>query len=182
MVITLEEVKEILGIETGDYDTKITAKLPIIDAKFRDITGYRPNCMYLNFEKDSDIAVLLNYNHYPKIGDKLGVYGYISDNYINGVQIGSVVYSDRVKISQVATETKKNIFISVDGNISYDDVLARGVWWLVSKDQKTVTSNDWKSRNIEGISVTRDGSNKIDNKSGMPEWFISGLPKFVEAL
>ncbi len=210
-VITLNQVKEQLGITDTSLDAQITAKLPIIDAKVKQITGNKFNYQISGqMTAGSNIVEISTVNQYPYnntykknigtgkrlyiledlgeyvnvgdqiTGDGVPVESCIDELYFNGsyVTISNKQYTLPVAIlSNVATETGlKELFLGM--NIGYLDIIAKGVQYLISGTSQSLPQNRLKSKSLPPLSVTY-ANDKLDPKTGMPDWFVSALPKYM---
>ena len=206
-VITLEQVKAQLGILDNSQDVAITAKLPIIDAKVKQITNNRYNMQVTTqLTTGSNIATIssINYKHlywgngynnngyciedlgdYLQIGDQIEGDGipaetYIEELYYNGqyVTIGGTQYVvPAIKLSANATDNGlQESFVGI--NIGYHDIIAKGVQYLISGTNTKLPLNKIKSKSLPPLSVTFADS-KVDPKTGMPDWFVEALPRFM---
>jgi len=194
-IITREQVKTQLGIATIDttYDDAIDAKLPIIDAKVKAITRNNWNKRIVGATTNAD--TFIEVADYPGTG----CYDYILDWLTIGAQIsgdgmptgayivdiwpdGTTSSDNRpqIEISANATATDSSAALFLGFPISYFDIVAKGVWFLIQGTSTTLPVNPAQSQRMGPVSFTYSSSdNKIDGKSGMPSWFVKGLPRFM---
>jgi hypothetical protein len=213
-VITRAKVKELLGISDSTYDAKIDAKIPLIDAKVKRITGNRFNLQILFNSNASDtiIEVFSVYNSYgvqlynrnvsgvmnPYMvddiyefleigqlieGENIPTDAYITEVYYNGgsVEISGVTYSTpAVVLSSAATGAKTGAQGFIGINNAYQDIIAKGVMYLINQETTSITDNTWIRRSMGPVSIAKTATdNKIDNMSGMPLWFVKALPSYM---
>lgn len=214
-VITLSKTKELLGIESTIYDTQINAKIPIIDAKVKQVTGNRYNDAVLgdielgnqlirlysiasvndedtlrtnrNYRYSQDSIGINNPYAYDSLKDFLEVGQLISgtgipDNaYIEEVFYDGLVYDVlTVKISEVPTETTGSAEIYLGINIAYQDTIAKGIQFLMNGTSQTLPQNSVESKRIGPVSKSYSSADsKIDNRFGMPAWFVKAFPKYM---
>jgi hypothetical protein len=184
-VITRDQVKTQLGIEDTSLDTQIDAKLPIIDAKVKQVCNYHYNLeVTLILTGGSDLAYISSHQNvnndyeiediqeYIMAGDELEGTGLTTGTYIYDVYPNDL----KVKLSAVATATgTESAYIGM--NKGYHDVIAKGVQFLITGTSQSLPQNRVKSKSLPPLSVTYTDT-KIDPKTGMPNWFIEALPKY----
>jgi len=197
-VITRDQVKVQLGIMDNSLDTQIDSKLPIIDAKVKQITRNKFNMqMSAQLTTGSNMATVATINNlniqtqiediteYIMTGDQLEGDGIdtntsIDDMYYNGstVTISGTQYTiPAIKLSNVAIESGlKDIFVGF--NIGYHDVIAKGVQFLITGTSTSLPQNRLKSKSLPPLSVTYADS-KINKTYGMPDWFVDALPTYM---
>lgn len=204
-IITLAQVKEFLGISDSSYDTQITAKIPYIDAKVKQITRHNWNdLVYGNTTVDNPYVLIypaydieLGYKPYQfneRIKDVLedlvfagqqvsgtGIASgaYVDSIYPNGVP-GSLTFEPAIKLSSNCTATGTTVEIYLGFPIGYLDIVAKGVWFLIGGTSTALPKNSITGRSMGPLSVQYSASdNKLDGQSGMPLWFVKGLPRFI---
>ena len=199
-VITREQVKTQLGITDVILDSQIDAKLPIIDAKVKAITGRSWNDRIIgNITDGSTYVEVFSYGYtqprgrqyydnlvdYIEVGQQISGEGMVSDAYIVDVWKLGTLTSDvypQIELDQAATETKNGATLFLGFPIAYHDIVAKGVQWLINNTNQTITDNTWTRKSMGPISVSKsDADNKLDSKSGMPLWFVKGLPRYMRA-
>lgn len=193
-IITLAQVKELLGITGSTYDAQITAKIPYIDSKVKLITNNTWNKrIYGDIENGSaNITVYEDYTLQTK------AYGYILDWIDAGMQLtgtGIPTGAYIIDIYPEGTEDNENYpMITISDNCTADtdgleiflgfpighlDTVAKGVWYLIQGTSTTLPTSSVKSESMGPVSVSySDSDNKIDGISGMPMWFVKGLPRY----
>lgn len=218
-VITLAKTKELLGIEGTESDAAITAKIPIIDSKVKQITRnrynmqiqgdmisgtpyievysivlnnelYRFNRSASRFDAVSGIKnpfYLDDLEEYLEIGTLIDGEGIPADSYIeevfyNGFSLeisGSTYAIPFLKINANTTETATGRQLFLGFNIGLQDIVANGIQFLINKTNTSLPSNSLASRNLGPSSKSfSQKDQEIDNKYGMPAWFVKGLPHF----
>lgn len=217
-VITLEKCKALLGIDPGtaEENAAITANIPIIDSKVKQITNHRYNDQIIgNVESGSPYVEVFgfsscgrdySYRHgrvwcsginnnyeiddleeYLQIGQLIEGEGipdesYIDEIYYNGgsVELGGKSYSVPViKLSVVATETKLGAQLFVGIIIGLQPTIAKGIQYLINSTSTSLPTNSLASRSL-GPSAKSFGAKdqELDNKSGMPAWFVKAFPQY----
>lgn len=205
-VITLARVKELLLIPGSDYDDALNLAIPIVDSAVKQITknrwNYRVSAGTTNASTTVSIVSIISpiyYNFTGNFGplDDIDEYvqtgqliegtgmptgAYISEvfyNYPEG-SVSSDISTLQVTISSAATATGSSVALYLGIPIAYQMNIAKGVWWMKSQMSTTIEDNSWTSKSMGPISVTKgQGSQRIDNASGMPLWFVQALPKFM---
>jgi hypothetical protein len=199
-VITRDQVKAQLGILDTSLDTQIDSKLPIIDAKVKQISNSRFNFQVnATLTSGSDIATISSLSlptstwkytlddieEYLMVGDQIEGDGipaesYISELYYNGsyVTLGGTQYTiPAIKLSANATETGiKELFLGI--NIGYHDIIAKGVQYLITGTSQSLPQNRLKSKSLPPLSVTYADST-VNKTYGMPNWFVEALPTYM---
>lgn len=208
MVITLAEVKEQLGITDPSYDAQITAKIPMIDAKVKQICNHQFNTRFVaDMTEDSDSVLAYPLykarDAYPsginnrsikrditewlevgmKIeGDNIPDGAYIQSWYKSGSvdSIYGAYENVYVTLSESATATEEGVILTGGISIGYLDVIAKGVMWMINGTSTAIRDDAWQSKSGAGLSVTKaSGAEKLDGKSGMPLWFVRALPRYA---
>lgn len=220
-VITLEKTKELLGITDTSQDTQITAKIPIIDSKVKQITNNRYNYMiigditvgspyvtvssvysnnmkcdyyyrngYYGYRRDgiNNHCTYDSIEEYLEVGQLISGTGIPADSYIDEVYYNGDVFDDgidtfsvpTIKLSANATATTGSVRIYLGINIGYQDIIAKGIKFLIDGTSSILPTSGISSKSIGPVSVSySSASQKLDNKYGMPAWFVSGLPKYA---
>lgn len=200
-VIDLATVKLYLGIDNSADDELIERYIPLIDAKVKKICKNNYN-LQINVKTvaGSDIVEIYgtgldyrsNYNSWPSPeldmlvqelptgtlleGPGIPFNSYIDEIYYSGnSQTGLNVPS--FKMSNNATESNSNAYIYAGLNISFQDTIAKGLWFLTGKANKNIIDDSWKSKRIGPTSIDKGqgGKTELDGKSGMPLWFVRSL-------
>lgn len=204
MIITRDQVKAQLGISDSSYDAQIDSKLPIIDGKIKKITGRNWNDRIIgNIENGSDYIEIFSYDiqsgnsrhckKFPFYYDDISEYILVTQQ-ISGIGIPSGSYISekynlgtadnsnypQVQISESCTATTDSLTIFLGFPTCYHDVVAKGVYWLINgTNTKPLDAGSWKSRSVGPLSVTKGSEQeKLDGVSGMPNWFVKGLPRY----
>jgi len=210
VVITLAKVKELLGITSTDYDTQISAKIPIIDAKVKQITRNNYDFKFVGAPVvDTNIMYVYAYlpdnyncNNYSGInnpniktdiaqsleigqlitGDGIASGAYITNIVKQGTSSTDAGFVDDycyIEMSANATASSESTEITAGISIGYQDIIAKGIQYLINSTSTTLPSGGIASESIGSYSYSLSSSNqKIDGKSGMPYWFTAGLPRF----
>lgn len=203
--ITLETCKSLLGIaETvTTYDDAIEAKINYIDVTVKRITKNKFNMQIVGSTTINTkiLSVYGIYSYAGQIYDSGEYTGYgITDilsvgQQLEGAGIGSgayiadmiaensfvnVVYP-RIELSANATATgQTSIMTGIP--IDLQQVIAKGIWWLMQNDSTIIKDENWTSRSMGPLSISRSDSDlKIDMISGMPLWFVKAFPRFQGA-
>jgi hypothetical protein len=204
-VIDLATTKALLGITDTTYDTQITAQIPIIDAKVKQICHNNFNLMlFCKIHNGSNIVELydIGYNNNtckqyrhtwptPELeqlmqdlpvgtlldGDDIPDGSYIDEVYYNGVGNNGLVIPS-FQLNENAT-TSSSVYIYAGINKAYQNTIAKGIWYLIGQTSTAINDTAWKSRNVGPLSITKsDMDAKLDGKSGMPAWFVKSLPRY----
>lgn len=212
-VITRDQVKAQLGISDSSLDAQIDAKLPIIDAKVKQITGNKFNMqLSATLTNGSSIAEIQTSNSFPyeythrhgrgrqrvlykiediaeyvTVGDQISGEGipietHVEEIYYNGsyVTISGKQYNIPTILmsNNATTDGLSEMFLGI--NIGYHDIIAKGVQYLITGTSQSLPQNRLKSKSLPPLSVTY-ANDKIDPKTGMPDWFVSALPKYMSS-
>lgn len=208
-VITLDKTKELLGITDTDSDSNITAKIPYIDAKVKQICSNRFNTMirgditidspympvYSVYSYANDLlwdGINNKYRYdsleeYLEVGQLISGSGIPDNTYIEDIFYNGDIYNDGtndfdvpvIKLSENATESVDTIRAYVGINICYQDTIAKGIQYLINGTSSAVPENGVVSKGFGPLSKTYSQTDsKIDNKYGMPAWFVKSLPKY----
>jgi hypothetical protein len=199
-VITRDQVKAQLGITDSSLDASIDLKLPIIDAKVKQISNNRFNFQVnATLTSGSDIATISSLSlptstwkytlddieEYLMVGDQIEGDGipaesYISELYYNGSYVtldGTQYTIPAIKLSVNATESGiKELFLGI--NIGYHDIIAKGVQYLITGTSQSLPQNRLKSKSLPPLSVTYADST-VNKTYGMPNWFVEALPTYM---
>lgn len=195
IVITRDQVKLYSGIEPSDttYDDQIDRYIPIIDAKVKQITGNRFNSFYQVSQDSTEYLEVYDFQGEAlDIGAQITGQGIAADSYIQEVyyepgqmpfalEVGSKNYSFPViKLNNAATQTDANAQVFVGINIAYHPEIAKGIFWLIGRENTTsLPGKSIKSRSMGPLSVSYDGTDaKIDGRYGMPAGFVKAFPKY----
>ena len=200
-VITLAQVKTYLGITGSAQDAAITAMLPVIDAKVKQITGRNFNYQFIGqTESGNDLMMIYNVDQCGgkrpadialiaelSAGTQLEGTGIASGSYIkevyyrgqNGIDSTGTNTTPFVRLSSPATLSQYSQYIYAGINIAYLPLIAKGVQHLMNEVSTTVTDSAWVSRSVGPLSVSRAQSDaRLEALYGMPAWFIKGLPRY----
>lgn len=218
-VITLEKCKELLGITDTSQDPQITAKIPYVDAKVKQITRNRYNYQIfgntksgspyveiysiitsrgvrynfgLNVRRDTKyVSGIMNtywlddIEEYIEIGQLIEGDGIPADSYIEDMVYNGDIFEDGsgnqfstpvIKLSANATATESNVRMFTGINIGLQDVIAKGIQYLINKTSTTVPG-----RTVTSVGTVSYDSvdGKMDGKYGMPAWFVKAFPKYA---
>jgi len=192
-VITLEKTKALLGITDTTYDTLINTQIPIIDAKVKQICNNNFNRQLAVSVVDGDATVTFSggadyygSRSWPDIelllkdlpvGTQLEGTGIPADTYIS-----EVYYAGRslpyFEMSAPATADNAG-YIYAGINIAYQSTIAKCIMWLIGRTNTTIYTDDWKSRSVGPLSVTKGTANeKLDGMSGLPSDFVREFPRW----
>jgi hypothetical protein len=217
-VITLAKTKTLLGLDPGtaEENAAITANIPIIDSKVKQITNNRYNdqiigdvttgvlyvpifgftCFNQRFTHISGRVwcsginnnwVIDDLEEYIQVGQLIEGEGipaeaYIDEIFYNGhsVEFDGVTYEVPViKLSVVATETNTSAQLFIGVTIGMQTTIAKGVQFLINSTNTSLPTNSIASKSILGVSKTFSSVDQaIDNKFGMPGWFVKSFPQF----
>jgi len=115
-------------------------------------------------------------------GDGIPADSYINEITKNGTTLnitGLDYYVTYITISANCTATETGVIITGGISIGYQDVIAKGIQHLINQTNSKVSDSTWTSRSIGGVSVSRGTADvSMENKYGMPAWFVKGLPRY----
>jgi hypothetical protein len=124
---------------------------------------------------------------YLQIGQQISGTGIAADTYIDEVyyngSTGSTTSSvPYITMSADATATSAGETIYTGMNISYQPIVAKGIQYLINSTNSTLPTSGISSKSIGPVSVSYSASaQKIDNRYGMPAWFVGAFPKYAVA-
>ena len=124
---------------------------------------------------------------YLQIGQQLEGTGIPADAFIDEVYYNGYIDSSGenipyIKMSAVATEDVDFGQIYLGMNISYQPIIAKGIQYLINGTSTSLPSNSLSSKSIGVVSKSYSASDqKIDNKYGMPAWFVKSFPRYQVA-
>lgn len=107
---------------------------------------------------------------------------YIDEIYYNGgsVELGGATYSVPViKLSEAATadQNSQQLFIGI--TIGLQSTVAKGIQYLINGTSTSLPTNSLASKSILGVSKSFGSKDQdIDNKYGMPAWFVKAFPVY----
>lgn len=189
MIITRDQVKLYLGITDSSLDAEIDRYLPIIDSKVKLITNHNWNDFYycnIDSTKYIEVVEFKGESLEPGMqitGSGIPTGAYITNIFMHTAEFNNVTYEPPfIEISEIATETETSAELYFGFPIAYHPTVAKGVLWLIQQENQTIPSQKVKSKSLPPLSVTYDLNSKIDNRSGMPEWFVSALPYYMGGL
>ena len=215
-VITLEKCKSLLGIGDNSQDAAITANIPIIDSKVKQIANHRYNDqitgnltaggLYVpvfgftscgsNYTYKSGRFWCSGINNHHIIddleeylqtgqlieGEGIPTEAYIDEIYYNGgsVKFDDITYSVPViKLSIAATETVPGSQLFVGVTIGMQTTIAKGVQFLINSTSTSLPTNSLASKSFGPTSKSYSAADQaIDNKYGMPAWFVKSFTQF----
>lgn len=198
MIITRDQVKTQLGLSDSTYDTQIDAKLPMIDAKVKIITGRKFNAQFtgtLDNGGNTISALSSKEQVYPlgvgnpwtqdhgaellEVGDMV-----TGDGIPTGAYITDIYMHDKdgftaplITVSETLTAGGSVEFVA-GFNIGYHDIVAKGVWYLIEGTTNSTAgmSAGVSSKSIGPVRISYgSGLDQLDGRSGMPLWFVQGL-------
>lgn len=143
----------------------------------RNVSGINNSAIY------SDVSEAL------EVGQLITGVGIPADTYIQnivkqGTDSNTVDTTDYqqvyIELSANATASGVNIELTAGINIAYQDIIAKGIWYLIDSTSTTLPKSGLASRSYGPVSVSFSNSNQqLDGKSGMPSWFVKGLPRYT---
>lgn len=183
-VITLSQIKTYLGIADTTQDAALTAVLPALDAKVKEITR-RPwnrqasaniyGTEYMEVTSD-DVDDYMAAGTEVE-GDGIPADTYVEELYTHNVTVGGKTYTAPVvKLSNTATAygTKD---VTFGFNRAYQPVVAKLAWWMVGERSTTINELGVASKSMGPVSVTYS-SGDLDGRFGVPGWCVQGLPRY----
>jgi hypothetical protein len=194
-----------LGIAeaTTTYDDAIEAKISYIDVTVKRLTKNKYNMQVVGTTtiNTKTLNVYGIYSYAGQIFDALCYSGFTIEDILtpgqqlegtgipSGTYITDLIPSanymalviPRVELSSNATATGQ-VSLWTGIPIDLQQVIAKGIWWLIQNDSTIIKDENWTSRSMGSLSVSRsDSDSKIDMISGMPLWFVKAFPRFQGA-
>lgn len=115
-------------------------------------------------------------------GDNIPADSYITEITTNGGTVtvsGTEYFVTYITISTNATATAAGSILTGGISIGYQDIIAKGVQYLINGTSTSLPSTGVASRGVGPLSVSFSQSDqKIDGRTGMPAWFAKGLPRY----
>jgi hypothetical protein len=147
-----------------------------IDNRYQDVRGINSDGRIDNLKTFLNSGTQIN-------GTALASESYISAVYSNGdsVELNGTRYNVPViQLNQNAIESDSNAELFLNISIAYLPVIAKGVQWLIDQNASSkMPGSGVKSTGIGPASVTfSDQAVELDGISGMPTWFVKGLPRY----
>ena len=195
-IITLAKTKELLGITDTSFDTEIARYITIIDSKVKLMTHNQYNMQIIGDVTLDSVVVPIsgltnstgginNYHtldsimEYIHVGDIVTGDNIPSDTYINEVYMsGSTIPT--IDLSANATATEGSIIITVGFNIGLQNVVAKGIQWLIEQESTSTPTAGLLSRSIGSTRLSWSVSqSEIDGRFGMPSWFVKAFPNYM---
>lgn len=205
-VISLDQVKTQLGISDTSQDAAITAKLPIIDAKVKQICNSTFNYRFAaDMSNGSNVltayALFKGRDNYPAginnpvivrdvsksleigmlvEGDNIPADTYITNFYKTGSEDSfySSIDTLYVELSENVTDDGAGVYVTGGISIAYHDTIAKGVQFLIDGTNTTLPdTGDWETKRMGPLTLSKgEGGSAIDGRYGMPTWFVKGMP------
>ena len=123
---------------------------------------------------------------YIHTGDLISGTGIQADTYIDEIYLGGITndfygYSTNIPtitLSSAATSSGEiEAYIGI--NIAYQDIIAKGIQYLINKTSTEIPSNALSSRSIGPSSKSFSSKAQVkEGINGMPAWFNSAFPVF----
>lgn len=205
-IIDLATVKANLGISDTTYDVQISAQIPIIDAKVKQICNNNfNNQITLTTISGSPYAEISGLWYWwgglhrerqrndpmlKEIVKDIPVGTYLEGESIPRTSIlesyydfsatfsGTSYGAPFVKMSENATTTNAGAQSFYGWNKAYDSVVSKGIWYLIGQTSMTIDDGSWSTKKYGPVSITK-GSGASDTKMDLK----SGMPLwFVKAL
>ena len=199
--ITVDTVKERLGITVSTYDDALELAVNRIDTIVKRITKNRFNMQLVGTTVSGSADVIISEGYAYNGVQCFDTCGYIgmslSDVVTNGQMIegtgipsgayvsdvysnGKVRLGDPVIVMNANATASGDVTIMTGIPVDLQTIIAQGAWWIVSSDQKIAKDESWTHRSMGPLSVSRteNDANKIDGASGMPMWFVRAFPSF----
>lgn len=166
-LITLDTVKTHLGIGNEDYDSAITAMVPVVSADVRRIM----NCEYAEmiFVDITSGSTEFTSNIELKMGDVLSGTGITSDSYVTDYDYDS----DKYTMTNPATSDSDFIYRTI--NIAMWPAISKMIWYRISKKTTTgIGAKNLQARTIGPLSETFAQS-EINSQYDYPQRLIDDL-------
>jgi len=204
-MITVAQVKSYCGITASTYDADIAIYIPVAEAAIKSITrnrytmrvsgtttagsttipiyslygwgwsrGHEGDCKLWDTQFRIDDVTEYVENGASVTGTGVPAGAYVTDVYDID---SSGAWSPNIELSSAATASG-SVTLTLGLPISLMPVVAKGVFWLVGNKTTSAINAGWSSRSMGPLSVTLGGNQAIDNKYGMPVWFVSAFPRY----
>jgi len=184
MIITLAQVKTALGITTTDHDAAITAVLPLVDAKVKEITrrnwtlqlkatidgttnaeirtvGTDP---FLDAYPATSRSVGVNWSvdsvhEHLHAGDSITGDGIPDDTFITDVYsirrtVGGKTYAAPSVVLSNAATATGSVDVVVGFNRAYFPTVAKLAWWMIGDQATDTPAGSVASKSLGDISVS----------------------------
>ncbi len=115
-------------------------------------------------------------------GDGIPSDTYVEEVYYNGYSVdisGDTFTIPCIRLSNAATADNNNSQMFFGFNIAWQDTVAKGISWLISRENRITPGNPATSKRI-GRGAVSYGANteRIDGIEGMDAWFVKALPAY----
>ena len=181
-MITLAIVKTMLGITTSDYNTQISAMIPIVESDVRRIMGHRFNekvyCTITEGSDETTLAYLAYEPTYPITRPRLDhpvEPGRVIDSaaFPKGTYVLTSEEDGTIDVTFSEDATASSTYIRTSISISQWPTLAKMIWFKISKMNINKDWNGIQSKLMGPVSVTYATS--IDVRWGYPTDLIKDL-------
>ena len=177
MNVTKERVKSELGILDNRDDAKITANIPLAEAKYRAIANYGFNSQFYADINTGDTTLELSTHEDSPLyrltyGDIIGGGGAPDETFITDINKRDGI----VTLSEAFTEDAD--YFILGQNVQYYPVISSLIWYMIG--QQSTTAQGGKgviSRTVGPLSVTFDKS-AINTRYGIPDSIAMNIPKY----
>ena len=145
----------------------------------RSVSGINNPFIYTDISESLEPGQLIE-------GEGIPADAYIVDITSSGTSVtisGTDYHVTYIELSAAATATQAGVLLTGGISIGYQDTIAKGIQYLINETSTALPETGIASESIGPVSVSYSaGSQKIDGKSGMPSWFVRGLPRFQRGL
>lgn len=115
-------------------------------------------------------------------GDGIPAETYIDEVFENGLSssvVSGLFGIPVIKLSANATATSSGQFIFLGIHIGLQPTIAKGIQYLINKTSTTLPTNSLASRSIGPSSKSFGAKDQaIDNRFGMPAWFVKAFTQY----
>lgn len=187
-IITLAQVKDYIGITTTDHDAAITAILPLVDAKVKEITRrnwtlqVRANLYSTEYAELRTVGTDQFADAYPSASRSVGIDWSLEDiaDYVaagyeiagDGIPGGTYITDVyRIRLTKAGrTYTAPVVELSesatatgsrdavIGFNRAYHPIVAKLAWWMIQDQSTDTPAGSIASESIGDISVSYSGT------------------------
>ena len=184
MIITVDQIKTLLGLSDSTYDADLTALLPALDAKVKEITGKGWNLQirgridgtanmevrtigtdpFLDAYPSNTHSIGVNWSvddvaDYITAGQSVTGDGIPDDTFINDVfihrrTIGGKTYQAPLVELSQSATATGDIDIEVGFNRAYHRIVAKLAWWMLQDQSTDTPAGSVASKSLGDISVS----------------------------
>lgn len=179
-LISLNTVKSQLGITVTDYDTSLTALIPIVSADVRRIL----NNQYSNYvsaviDKADKTIKISDFGYVYRFIDQVAHIGTViqsdllpDDTYINGYDPNTGLFS--LSEEPVQDSNDSTVYVYPTVNVNQWPTISKMIWYKLKQQSVDYDTQDIVSESIGGMSFSYANS-EIDKRYDYPSKLIKDL-------